>query len=60
MVRLPKPKDPFHGHDGFNNIEFSETPDAAGRVQREHAVEAIKSILRENPGQSPSVSHIEF
>ena len=50
MVRLPESKDPFHGRDGFNNVKFNEMPDV-GRVQRENAVEAIKRIVRENPGR---------
>ena len=46
---MPESKDPFHGRDGFNNVKFDEVPDL-GRVQKEHAVEAIKRIVRENPG----------
>ena len=50
VVRLPASKDPFHGRDGFNDVKFDGTPDVASRVRREHAVEAIKRIIRENPG----------
>ena len=52
MVRLPESKDPFHGSDGFNDVKFDDTPNVAGRVQREHAVDAIKRIVRENKGWS--------
>ena len=40
----------FHGKDGFNDVAFDVTPDVASRVEKENAIDAIRRIVRENPG----------
>ena len=42
-------EDPFHGRDGFNDVQFDERPDV-GRIREEHAVDVIRRIVKENPG----------
>ena len=41
---------PFHGHDGFNEIDDQGSPPDVSKV-RDGAVGAILRIVRENPGQ---------
>ena len=41
----------FHGKDGFNDVAFDDKPDVAGRVEKkENAVDAIRRIIKDNPG----------
>ena len=41
---------PFHGHDGFNEIDDQGSPPDVSKV-KDGAVGAILKIVRENPGQ---------
>ena len=40
----------FHGKDGFNDVPFDDRPDVAARVEKENAVDAIRRIVKDNPG----------
>ena len=40
----------FHGKDGFNDVPFDDKPDVATRVKEENAVDALRRIVRDNPG----------
>ena len=41
---------PFHGHDGFNEIDDQGSPPDVSKV-KDGAVGAILRVVRENPGQ---------
>ena len=41
----------FHGKDGFNDVEFENRPDVAARVEEENGIDAIRRIVRDNPGK---------
>ena len=40
----------YHGLDGFNDVEFSDTPDR-GRVGQEKAWDVINSVTKQFPGK---------
>ena len=42
----------FHGKDGFNDVSFGDDdrPDVERRVAKENAVDALRRIVRDNPG----------
>lgn len=46
--------DPFHGADGFGNSRHDDEPDLR-TVQKEHAVNALIRLVKENPGINYSV-----
>lgn len=39
----------YHGTDGFGESQHDDEPDL-GTLQKEHAVNALVRIVRENPG----------
>ena len=41
----------FHGKDGFNDVPFDDRPDVAARVEKENAVDAIRRVVKNNPGK---------
>ena len=53
LIHKYKPVDGsyFHVKDWFNDVPFEgEKPDVATRVKEENAVDALRRIVRDNPG----------
>ena len=50
LVGRPDCLVPYHGKDGFNDLEFEATPDLC-RVKDGFASDVIRKLVRENPGE---------
>jgi len=49
VVKYEFTEKPFHGSDGFNDLDFGDEPDVS-RVSPEPACDAIRRIVSENKG----------